>query len=166
MDTRVAVERPPSRDESRPAVSYDRLDDDSLIATLPTANIAGCLAILEEIRRRRLVEAIPELDRLCQRFRGFGAGRIVPEQAAALEALAAIGGSGAARVGARLIAHGTVQGAALRKAVRIAMELGATLPQETVLALLRHPDADVRTMPASASGICHRPMSFALARSS
>lgn len=144
-DTRLAVERPPPRDDDPPAVSYAGLGSDSLIAALPAANMASCLAILDEIRIRRLAEAIPELDRICQRLQAFGVSRIVPEQAAALDALVAIGGTEACRVVARLIARGAIQGPTLRQAVMTVVELRASLPQQTLARLLRHPDIDVCT---------------------
>ena len=50
------------------------------------------------------------LERLCRRFTGFGGDRAVPEQVAALDALAANGGRDAADAVARIITKGAVQG--------------------------------------------------------
>ena len=54
------------------------------------------MALAAEAGRRRLAAAVPSLETLCRRFSGFGIDRMVPEQAAALQALAAIGGREAA----------------------------------------------------------------------
>jgi len=55
-----------------------------------------------EAGRRRLVGAVVALEALCRRFRGFGAEHPVPEQTAALETLAEIGGTEAARAVKRI----------------------------------------------------------------
>jgi hypothetical protein len=53
---------------------------------------------------------------LCRRFSGFGIDRMVPEQAAALQALAVISGREAAQAVSQLIVRGVVQGPALNLA--------------------------------------------------
>jgi hypothetical protein len=83
------------RIELRPAATV--LDDQALIAAIPNSNLADSIALAAEAGRRRLTAAIPSLEALCRRFSGFGIDRVVPEQAAALQALAAIGGREAAR---------------------------------------------------------------------
>lgn len=140
----VVVEQRPPRGGTCPAVEWHTLDDERLIAALPDSNLAGSVAITEEIARRKLAAAIPELARLCRRFSGFGLSRVVPEQAAALDALATIGGNEAAQAVARQIAQGAVQGPGLKQAVRIAAALGSRLPPETLPALLRHDDPEIR----------------------
>src|ERR1700736_3500611 len=86
-----------------PTVTCHTLDDGSLLAAIPDAGIRESVALVTEAGRRRLAAAIPVLEALCRRFAGFGADRIVPEQAA-LNALVMIGGSGAAQTLVRLIA--------------------------------------------------------------
>ena len=81
---------------------------------------------------------------LCLRFAGFGLERAVPEQVAALQALALIGGSESARAVARLIAKEVVQGPTRKVAVNVATRLKSALPVETVLALLHDADPEVR----------------------
>ena len=82
--------------------------------------------------------------RLCRRFAGFGADRIVPEQAAALDAIVLIGGSDAAQTLARLIAQRVVQGPCLRQAVAAAARLAARLRPGTVMDLLRRDELQIR----------------------
>ena len=88
--------------------------------------------------------AIPALEALCRRFRGFGLHHPVPEQVAALTALAAVGGRDAASAVARIIVDGVVQGSGLATAVGSAAILRASLPAETMLALLRHAEPAIR----------------------
>jgi hypothetical protein len=80
-----------------------------------------------EAGRRRLAAAVPSLETLCRRFSGFGIDRMVPEQAAALEALSAIGGREAARAVSRLIVRAVVQGPTLNLAVSTAARIGSAL---------------------------------------
>jgi hypothetical protein len=57
---------------------------------------------------------------LCNRFVGYGVDCKVPEQAAALEALASIGGPDASRPVGQLVAKGIVQGPTLAVAASAA----------------------------------------------
>src|SRR5271154_6258417 len=102
------------------------------------------VALAAEAGRRRMTVAVPALEALCGRFSGFGADRIVPEQAAAIDALAWIAGADAAQALARLIARSVVQGPCLQRAVTAAACLGGKLPAATVLKLLRHSDPQIR----------------------
>jgi hypothetical protein len=120
------------------------LDDAALLAAIPVSGMADGPALAVETGRRRLIAAIPILDDYCRRFAGFGTEHVLPEQVAALDALAAIGGPEAARSVARIIARGWVQGPTLANAVAAAVRLGAHLPAESVLALLRHADPTIR----------------------
>lgn len=101
-------------------------------------------ALAAEAGRRRSIAAVPALEALCRRFAGFGADRIVPEQAAALEALSAIGGREAARAVARVIAGRAVQGPCLRNALTAAAVLRARLPTAMLLELLHDEDPQIR----------------------
>jgi hypothetical protein len=136
---------PPSR-ELRPAATV--LDDQALIAAIPGSILADSIALAAEAGRRRLAAAVPSLESLCRRFSGFGIDRMVPEQAAALQALAAIGGREAAQAVSRLIVRATVQGPTLNLAVSTAAQIGSALPPDVLQSLLRHPDPGIR------SGVC------------
>jgi len=78
---------------------------------------------------------------------------MVPEQAAALQALAVISGREAAQAVSRLIVRGVVQGPALNLAVSTAARIGSTLPADVLRSLLRHPDPGIR---ASVCGCARR----------
>lgn len=126
----------------RPAATD--LDDEVLIAAIPLANLGDCAALAAEAARRRLAAAIPSLEALCRRFSGFGINHMVPEQSAALRALAEIGSRDAAQAVSRLILRGAVHGPGLGLAVAVAAQLHATLPVDVLRSLLRHADPDIR----------------------
>lgn len=137
-------ELPPSDEAARPAAAPETMENDELLAAIPRARITDSLALAAEAGRRRISAAVPALEALCGRFSGFGADRIVPEQAAAIDALTQIAGADAARALARLIARRIVQGPCLQRAVTAAACLGSKLPAATVLQLLRHDDPQIR----------------------
>ena len=125
----IQADRPlPSNVELRPAATV--LDDQALIAAIPSSNLADSIALAAEAGRRRLAAAVPSLEALCQRFSGFGIDRMVPEQTAALQALAVIGGREAAQAVSRLIVRAVVQGPTLNLAVSTAARLGSALPTD------------------------------------
>jgi len=127
-----------------PAIACSSLSETGLIAALEGASMADCLAIVAEIGRRKPAAAVAALERLCRRFTGFGLHQIVPEQAAALDALVSIGERTAAEAVARLISRSVVQGPGLKKAVFAAADLGSSLPSSSIGMLLSHDDAEVR----------------------
>src|ERR1700716_1723458 len=96
------------------------IDDESLIAAIPGSSLADSSVLAAEAGRRRLAAAVPALAALCRRFAGFGMARIVPEQTAALEGLAMIGGHDAAHAVSQMIEQAVVQGPALQVAVSAA----------------------------------------------
>jgi HEAT repeats len=144
-DVPAPTEPPLSDEVTHPAIGSDSIEDEELLAALPHAGLADSLALAAEAGRRRMTVAVPVLEALCRRFAGFGTARIIPEQAAVIDALARIAGGDAAHALARLIAGRIIQGPGLQQAVAAAARLGAKLPTGTVLELLRHDDPRVRT---------------------
>jgi HEAT repeat protein len=120
------------------------MDDATLIAAIPGSCLGDSAALVAEAGRRRLAAAVPALEALCRRFSGFGAKRAVPEQSAALEALALIGGHQAAQAVSATIERAIVQGPLLLVAVSTAARLRATLSADVLCALLRHAEPRVR----------------------
>ena len=135
------VPAPPAR---APAVLPAELGDNALLERIPRASLADCHPLAAEAGRRRLHTAIPALEELCRRFRGFGLRQPIPEQVAALEGLALIGGAAAARTVERIIIERVVQGPGLVVAVEAAARLGVRLPPDRALPLLRDPEPRVR----------------------
>jgi HEAT repeat protein len=120
------------------------MDDAALIAAIPESSLADSSALAAEVGRRRLAAAVPALAALCRRFAGFGAERIVPEQAAALRALAVIGSHEAARAVSEMIERAVVQGPALTVAVSAAAQLRAPLSVAMLRSLLQHAEPGIR----------------------
>ncbi len=48
------------------------LDDAALAAAMAYAGLANCTALAAEVVERRLLAAVPALEDLCRRFKGFG----------------------------------------------------------------------------------------------
>jgi hypothetical protein len=140
----VPAAHPVPTREQRPRLAPDDMDDAALIAAIPGTGLADCHALAAEAGRRRLAAAIPALEALCRRFRGFGLHHPVPEQLAALTALVAVGGRDAASAVAHIIVDGVVQGPGLASAIGAAAVLRASLPVDTMLVLLRHAEPAIR----------------------
>ena len=119
-------------------------NDAELIAAIPAAGVVDGPALAMEAGRRGLVTAVLALEQLCQRFAGFGVDRAVPEQVAALKALAMIGGREAARAVSRLVTKGAVRGPTLELAMAAAAQLRSDLPRDVVLAYLHDANPEMR----------------------
>jgi hypothetical protein len=140
---------PPPRSAIASPMVIQALDDAALVAAIPGAGLLETVALAGEAGRRRLASALPALATVIRGLSGYGArGGVVREQAAALEALGAIGGAGAARIVEQAILRQEVQGATLEPALAAAARLGVKLPQEATLAFLA---ADA---PAIRAGAC------------
>jgi hypothetical protein len=142
------ADRAPTQGSSNAAIAQrlapGNLSDTALIAALPDSVLADACALAAEVGRRRLGGAVTALVTLCNRFVGFGIDCWVPEQAAALDALAAIGGPNASRSVSQMIIKGVVQGPTLAVAASAASQLGAIFPPDVALLLLRHSNPSVR----------------------
>ena len=130
--------------ERPPGLVCSELDDDALIAAIPNVRLVDCCDLAEEAVRRGLTSAVPALEALCRRFKGFGLTHTVPEQVAAVQALAALGGHEASAALVRILCDDVMQGPGLAEAVHAAAALGARLPAEHGMALLRHAEPAVR----------------------
>ena len=141
----IGVEHPLSQNIADHAlVSAGTMDDETLIAAIPESTLADPYSLAVEAGRRRLVAAVPALVALCRRFAGFGTRRKVSEQAAAIEALAMIGGRDAGRAVSEMIERAVVQGPTLQIAVSAAARLGTTLSSDVRPRLLRDVEPSIR----------------------
>ena len=120
------------------------LTDEELVRALPGEGLQDRVALAAEAGRRRLKAAVPGLRSLCRYFAAWGVDAPVPEQVAALDALARIGGAQAASAVVESIVKAEIIGATLGPAVAAAAALGATFPEEKSLQLLRHADPALR----------------------
>jgi HEAT repeat protein len=143
FDDRPDLDRPSAVASAKP-ITPKNLSDDDLISGIPNATLADASAITKEAAKRGLRAAIPALTSLCNRFVGYGANVVVPEQVAGLHALSAIGGREAAQAVSKLIAKKIVQGPTLITALAVASQLGVVLPSDVSLSLLRDESSSVR----------------------
>ena len=123
----------------------ENMSDEALIAALPDSTLADARALADEAGRRRLIGAVSALTASCHRFVGFGVHDLVPEQSAALGALAEIGGREASRSVARMVGKGVIQGPTLAIAMAAASRLNVVFSPDVALPLLRHESPLVRT---------------------
>jgi hypothetical protein len=142
-DVGIGVEHGLSRSTGHALVPAE-IDDEKLIAAILESNLADSHSLAAEAGRRRLAGAVPALAALCRRFAGFGTCRIVSEQAAAIEALATIGGRDAAHAVSEMIERAVVQGPTLRIAVSAAARLSSPLSPDVLRRLLRHAEPGIR----------------------
>jgi len=145
---------------SGPSIAAADIDDNALVAAIAESCLADSSRLAAEAARRRLVAAVPALEALCRRFTGFGVERLVPEQVAALEGLAEIGGRDAADAVAQIIERGVVQGPTLRIAVNVAAQVHSALSATVLLSLLQSPDPCIRADACR----CARPLPDVAAR--
>lgn len=106
-----------------------------------------------EAGRRRLEAALPALQALCRRFKGFGRHAAASEQRAALEAFAAIGGPAARIALQTLMREDVFPPPALHWVARAAARLGCRLPVAAALQLLRDPEPEVRADAAACAPV-------------
>jgi hypothetical protein len=142
-DMGVGVEQSLSRSTGHVPVLAE-IDDERLIAAIPESSLADSYGLAAEAGRRQLAAAVPALAALCRRFAGFGARRMVSEQAAAIEGLAMIGSRDAAHAVSEMIERAVVQGPTLQIAVSAAARLGSTLSPDALRRLLRHAEPGIR----------------------
>lgn len=145
---------------SGPSLAATDMDDNALVAAIAESGLADSTSLAAEAGRRRLVAAVPALATLCRRLRGFGVERSVPEQVAALEGLAEIGGRDAADAVVKIIERGVVQGPTLGIAVNVAAQLHSALSATVLLSLLQNPDPGIRANACR----CARPLTDVAAR--
>ncbi|MDE0385303.1 MAG: hypothetical protein OXI22_15575, partial [Defluviicoccus sp.] len=101
-------DRPPAAPDAGPApppLQPDALSDDDILDLLPDAAMRDAVLLCHLAVERGLGDrALPALDRLWRRFRGFGRERPQPEQQAVVQALARIGTKAAAERLAAIVA--------------------------------------------------------------
>ena len=110
----------------------------------PPVDSRGLVPLIAEVERRREATAAPLLVRVCRRHAGFDRSRAVPEVAAALKALTAVGAADAAPAIMRLVEQGALGHASVAAALRYF----ASVRHRPAAVLLRphldHDEAEVR----------------------
>lgn len=145
-------DRPPAASVSAPAsrpLRPDTLSDDDILDLLPDAMMRDAVLLCGLVVERGLGDrALPALDRLWRRFRGFGRERPQPEQEAVLEALAGIGTKAATDRLAGIVTAADLPPPLLPVALRAALQAGLALPRGFAGPLLGHDDPRVRELAA------------------
>lgn len=127
---------------ARPAPAT--LGDDELVGRLADAGPSDVDALCAEIVARSLPSAVPALERLWARFRGFGIDRPLREQSAVLETLARLGSPEARTALRRLVLSLDLPAFLHPVVLRTAVDAGLRLPAPFVAGFLGHADAAVR----------------------
>ncbi len=145
-------DRPPAAPVSAPAsrpLRPDTLSDDEILDLLPDAGMRDAVLLCRLVVERGLGDrALPALDRLWRRFRGYGRERPQPEQEAVLEALAGIGTKAAAARLAGIVTAADLPPPLLPAALRAALQAGLGLPRGFAGPLLGHHDPRIRELAA------------------
>lgn len=135
-----------------PFIDAASLNDSALIDALACASAPDAVLLAKEAGRRRVSAAVPGLEAMCRRLKGFGQRHALREQTVALQALAAIGGPAAAAAVGRIIADAVVQGPGLRDALEAAARFGCRLPADRLLDWLRDADPAIRAAACRCAG--------------
>ena len=145
-------DRPPAVPDAGPVarpLQPDTLSDDEILDLLPDARMRDAVLLCSLVVERELGDrALPALDGLWRRFRGFGRARRLPEQEAVVEALARIGTTGARDMLAGIVTAADLPPPLLSVALRAAREAGLALPRGFAGPLLRDADPRVRELSA------------------
>ena len=140
-------DRPPAAPDAGPApppLQPDTLSDDEILDRLPDAGMRDAVLLCRLVVERGLGDrALPALDRLWRRFRGYGRERPQPEQEAVVQALARIGTKAADRL-AGIVTAADLPPPLLPAALLAASEAGLGLPRGFAGPLLGHADPLVR----------------------
>ena len=145
-------DRSPAAPDSAPAsrpVRTDTLSDDEILDLLPDAGMRDAVLLCGLVVERGLGDrALPALDHLWRRFRGYGRERPQPEQKAVVEALVRIGTKAATDRLAGIVTAADLPPPLLPVALRAALQAGLGLPRGFAGPLLRHDDPRVRELAA------------------
>ena len=148
-------DRPPAAPVSAPAprpLRPEALSDDEILHRLPDATMRDAILLCDLVVRRGMGDrALPALDGLWRRFRGFGRGRLLPEHRAVVETLARIDTKEARDRLARIVTAADLPPPLLTDALRSALTAGLRLPRTFTGPLLRHADPLVRELAARLS---------------
>ena len=136
---------PPGARSASPPLRPETLSDDEILDRLPATGLRDALLLCSLVVERNLGDrAVPALDRLWRRFKGFGRERRLPEQEAVVETLALIGTRRAKDLLARIVTAADLPPPLLPVSLRAALAAGLRLPRGFTGPLLRHADPEVR----------------------
>lgn len=129
------------------------LSDEDILDRLPMAGISDVSLLCGLAVRRRLGDrALPALEALWRRFKGFGNDRPEPEQTAVVETLAKLGTARARESLAGIVTAPNFPPPLLPAALSAARSAALKLPAQFVGPLLAHADPRIREQAAKLSG--------------
>ena len=132
---------------------FEVLSDREIIARLPFAGISHVRPLCDLIVKRSLGDrALPSLEALWQRFRGFGNERPEPEQTAVIETLVKLGTARARATLSAIVTAGDLPPPLLPSTLAAALAVSLKLPATFVSPLLAHADPKIRELAARLSG--------------
>lgn len=117
----------------------DKYDDQKIIALIPKANLSNVESLCGQVLQRGLGDAaVPALETLWHRFRGYGREGALPEQRFSLETLAHIGTQSARTVLTRIVCSSELPEALLPLALEAALTARLVLPLHQISPWLEH----------------------------
>ena len=131
----------------------ETLSDEDVLARIPNAGIADVRLLCDLIVERGFGDrAVPALEALWQRFKGFGYERPEPQQTAVIETLAKLGTARARESLAGIVTAPNFPPPLLPAALSAARSAALKLPAQFVGPLLAHADPRIREQAAKLSG--------------
>ncbi len=131
----------------------ETLSDEDVLARIPNAGIADVRLLCDLIVERGLDDrAVPALEALWQRFKGFGRERPEPEQKTVIETLAKLGTARARESLAGIVTAPNFPPPLLPAALSAALAASLRLPADFIRPLLAHADPRIREQAAKLSG--------------
>ena len=132
----------------------EALSDEDILDRLPDAGIADVRLLCDLIVERGLGDrAVPALEALWRRFKGFGLERPEPQQTAVIETLAKLGTARAKQLLVDIVtAASDLPPSLLPAALSAALSASPRLPPAFLSPLLAHADSRIRELAARLSG--------------
>ncbi|MDE0717632.1 MAG: HEAT repeat domain-containing protein, partial [Rhodospirillaceae bacterium] len=131
----------------------ETLSDEDVLGRIPNARIADVRVLCRLAVERGLGDrAVPALEALWRRFRGFGHDRPLPEQTSVIETLAKLETAGARQLLAEIATAYDLPPPLLPAALSAALSASLRLPVHVLRPLLADADPRIRELAARLSG--------------
>ena len=135
----------------------EALSDEEILDRLPNAGISAAQSLCSLIIERNLGDrAVPALEALWRRFKGFGQERPEPEQTAVVETLARLETASAKQLLTQIATAPDLPPPLLPAALSAALSVSLRLPAHVLRPLLADPDPRIRELAARLSGFGQR----------
>ncbi|MYF07838.1 MAG: hypothetical protein F4233_08130 [Rhodospirillaceae bacterium] len=139
------------------SLNPETLSDADILDRIPNARIADVRVLCSLAVERRLGDrAVPALEALWRRFKGFGHDKPLPEQTAVIETLAKLETAGARQLLAEIATAYDLPPPLLPAALSAALSASLRLPVHVLRSLRAHADPRIRELAARLSGFGQR----------